>query len=97
MIFFFSGLADREWLVACVIDVTDSVLYVHRMTSTVAPAALSPTELSHQETDKWIECLVGCKALSEVEIRALCEKVRFCLLRRVSARLSLKRFAELLP
>jgi hypothetical protein len=47
------------------------------MTSNVAPAALSPAELSHQETDKWIECLVGCKALSEVEIRALCEKVRF--------------------
>ncbi len=52
---------------------------------TSAPAATAPAgvlqahsaiEASHHETDKWIECLIGCKALSEVEIRALCEKVR---------------------
>ena len=35
-------------------------------------------QMAHTETDKWIECLLGCKALSEVEVRALCEKVSRC-------------------
>ena len=30
---------------------------------------------NHGETDKWIECLLGCKALPEADVRALCEKV----------------------
>ena len=34
------------------------------------------TQTSHDDVDTWIEMLMGCKQLSEADVKKLCDKVR---------------------
>ena len=38
------------------------------------PKAMTTSDVSN--IDKWIECLMECKPLNEIEIKLLCEKVK---------------------
>lgn len=49
---------------------------VGRVPAELAPANLEPATIP--TLDGWIESLMNCKQLAEVDVQRLCEKVRLC-------------------